>query len=126
MRKLTTILTALFISTTPALSGERVENLGYTTPASQLILGFACVEEEFLHSFLDNFEMHVEQQMTPPGCVILSQPQMLPEGVDELSHLYLADDSKLWGIIEVTLGEHIVYTFVPESALIKENPNGDT
>jgi len=127
MKKILATLTALFTLTTPALSGERIENLEYEAPEGPIVLSFACAGESELHHFLDHIEdyrrLYNSQRIAPNRCAVF-QPQPMPMGVDTLEYLYLAD-GKLYGIVSINLEDATLWTFVNVDVLNKIGP-GDT
>jgi len=120
-----TTLMALFMLTTPALSGERLENRAYTTPDMQLHLGFACETLERIEHFLDNMQKYIDAGVPPVGCAIINPRYSVAKGAESILHLYSADDDKVWAVLEVPVGDDLtVYTYAPVGALKKIG--GDT
>ena len=62
--------------------------------------------------------MYNEFGIMPTDCHVFLPA--LPVGEHNLSHLYVTDDGNLYGILEITGPEGMLYSYVEEESMVKK------
>lgn len=126
MKKLFVALGLAVASCQPAMAGERIENLNYTTPGKPLNLTFACLNTEVIDYLMDNLTTHQTAGIPPNGCGVIKPPYLVPLGAETIEYIYESDEGKVYVVLRVPIPENPdVFAFVPLSSMIKKD-GGDT
>lgn len=120
-----TLAVLLSLVASPVLSGERIENDGYALPDIETpSVHVICQDLDSLYVLLDNLQESIDKYFTdgsaPTNCAVF-HPAPLPLGGHSLDHLYLTDETNLFGVVRVPFEAGEAWTYINENTMVKGN-----